>query len=157
MQRDFLERGIPILESVWPFSRDILILFEACSLTIAKLLVVPWTRLLGFGVWLPLKASEFCKVLSSISCALLIFFHSKTLIYIGHTSGVVAIHFIDRFLASGSVDGIVRVWNLQTGSSFTLVGHASWVNKVQILSCKTQLLSCSDDGKTVRSLIMSFT
>lgn len=67
----------------------------------------------------------------------------------GHTSGVVSIHFIDRFLASGSVDGIVRVWNLQAGTSFTLVGHARCVNKVQILACKTQLLSCSDDGKTI--------
>jgi F-box/WD-40 domain protein MET30 len=72
----------------------------------------------------------------------------------GHTSGVVSIHFIDRFLASGSVDGIVRVWNLQAGTSFTLVGHARCVNKVQILACKTQLLSCSDDGKTVNILVL---
>ena len=74
---------------------------------------------------------------------------------IGHTSGVVSIHFIDRFLASGSVDGIVRVWNLQAGSSFTLVGHSSWVNKVKILDCKTQLLSCSDDGKMVCGMKLS--
>ena len=68
---------------------------------------------------------------------------------LGHTAGIISIHFIDRFLASGAQDGIIRVWNLEAGTSFTLVGHRDWANKVKILAKKTQLLSCSDDGTIV--------
>jgi WD40 repeat protein len=47
------------------------------------------------------------------------------------------------------VDGIIRVWNLEAGSSFTLAGHGSWANVIRILPGKSQLLSCSDDKNMV--------
>lgn len=71
----------------------------------------------------------------------------------GHNDGVICLHFDDKsnicllnlVLASGAVDGIIRVWNLSRGCSFTLIGHRAQINKVRILPCKTQLLSVSTD------------
>ena len=54
----------------------------------------------------------------------------------GHTSPVHCLHFDDKILASGAEDGIIRVWNLALGCSFTLFGHSKAVNKVQILASK---------------------
>jgi WD40 repeat protein len=72
----------------------------------------------------------------------------------GHSAGLVSIHFIDKMLASGCVDGLIRVWNLEAGCSFSLRGHRNWANKIHILPGKKQLLSCSDDNTMVFVFIM---
>eukprot|EP00842_Homolaphlyctis_polyrhiza_P003305 jgi/Hompol1/3976/HPOL_006860-RA len=62
-----------------------------------------------------------------------------------HNDGVVCLHFVGRILASGSVDGVVRVNNFETNRSSSLNGHTDWVNAVRILPCGERVLSCSDD------------
>lgn len=100
------------------------------------------------------KTFECVRVIAGkLFCEFRIFFSYypfwSCILIIGHTEGLVSIHFIDKVLASGSVDGIIRVWNLEAGTSFTLAGHRDWANKIRILPGKTQLLSCSDDNTMV--------
>ncbi|KAI8911558.1 WD40-repeat-containing domain protein [Gorgonomyces haynaldii] len=64
---------------------------------------------------------------------------------LSNDSGVNCLHFEDKMLASGTVDGNIKVWNLARGCSFTLSGHSDWVNKVKIMPCHERLISCSDD------------
>ncbi|KAJ1967307.1 ubiquitin-binding SDF ubiquitin ligase complex subunit met30, partial [Dimargaris verticillata] len=58
--------------------------------------------------------------------------------------GVNCLHFDSSLLAAGCVDGSISVWDFYSGSTLRLVGHADWVNGVQIVS-PNRLLSCSDD------------
>jgi WD40 repeat protein len=50
-------------------------------------------------------------------------------------------------LATGSVDGAIKLWDIATGQlKKTLRGHRSWVNSVAYRSGGEQLLSGSSDG-----------
>lgn len=66
----------------------------------------------------------------------------------GHRDGVTSLHFItndnQQLLVSGSADTTIRVWDGLTGNSYSLTGHAGWVNKVLIFD-KTHVISSSDD------------
>lgn len=54
------------------------------------------------------------------------------------------------FLASGSRDKTIKLWDVSTGLAvFTLVGHDNWVRGVKFHPGGKYLLSCSDD-KTLR-------
>lgn len=55
------------------------------------------------------------------------------------------------FLASGSRDKTIKVWDIHSGvCMFTLVGHDNWVRDLQFHPGGKYLLSCSDD-KTLRA------
>ncbi len=62
------------------------------------------------------------------------------------------IHFVDKMLTSGDADGIIRVWDLDSGHSFALLGHSDNVRQVKILPKKI-LLSCSDDCLMVKNIL----
>lgn len=50
------------------------------------------------------------------------------------------------FVASGSRDKLVYIWNAQRGDTvMTLAGHDGWVNKVEFHNNGKYLLSASDD------------
>ena len=66
-------------------------------------------------------------------------------------NGLVSIHFVDRLLAVGSIDGPIKVWDLEKSKTFNLVGHTASSRKVLILPGKELLLSCSDDTTIVLS------
>ncbi|KAI9731251.1 MAG: hypothetical protein M1818_007876 [Claussenomyces sp. TS43310] len=65
--------------------------------------------------------------------------------YQGHTEGVVALNFSANLLASGSIDHSVKIWNFEDKSTFSLKGHADWVNAVKIDSESRTVFSASDD------------
>lgn len=55
------------------------------------------------------------------------------------------------FLASGSRDKSIKVWDVNSGVClFTMVGHDNWVRDIQFHPGGKYLLSCSDD-KTLRT------
>lgn len=62
-----------------------------------------------------------------------------------HTSGVISVHFDSQYVASGSMDQTVRVYDTNTKQTFLLKGHTDWVNAVKIDSASRTLLSASDD------------
>jgi WD40 repeat protein/serine/threonine protein kinase len=83
----------------------------------------------------------------------------------GHTSWVhaVALTADGRFAISGSWDGTLRMWNLQSGESVrTLEGHAGRVNAVTVIPSRARAVSASSDrtlrvwdlesGQSVRTL-----
>ncbi|KAF2663942.1 putative E3 ubiquitin ligase complex SCF subunit sconB [Microthyrium microscopicum] len=66
----------------------------------------------------------------------------------GHQNGVMCLQFEDNILASGSYDGTIRIWNLDTGEHIrTLHGHTSGIRCLQFSKC--QLFSGGMD-KTIR-------
>ena len=64
-------------------------------------------------------------------------------------SGLVSVHFVDRLLAVGSIEGPIKVWDLEKAKTFNLIGHTYSAQKVWILPGKEQLLSCSSDASMV--------
>jgi uncharacterized protein with WD repeat len=54
-----------------------------------------------------------------------------------------------KFVASGSYDQTVKVWNLETQECITLEGHTNWVHCVVFSPCGKFLVSGGDD-KTVK-------
>jgi len=69
---------------------------------------------------------------------------SGSILPIGHSAGVDAVAFAPdgTLIASGNVDNLVRLWQMQTGKVWrTLTGHSSGVTSVAF----------SPDGKTVAS------
>lgn len=62
-----------------------------------------------------------------------------------HTGGVISVHFDSQYVASGSMDHTVRVYDTNTKQTFLLKGHNDWVNAVKIDSASRTLLSASDD------------
>jgi WD40 repeat protein/serine/threonine protein kinase len=70
----------------------------------------------------------------------------------GHTSWVhsVALTLDGRFAISGSWDGTLRMWNLQSGESVrTLEGHTDWVIAVAVTPDGVRAISASSD-RTLR-------
>ena len=62
----------------------------------------------------------------------------------GHTNGVMALHFIDNILATGSYDATIKIWDLDTGEEIrTLRGHTMGVRCLQFDD--TKLISGSLD------------
>ena len=62
-----------------------------------------------------------------------------------HTGGVISVHFDSQYVASGSMDHTVRIYDTNTKQTFLLKGHTDWVNAVKIDSASRTLLSASDD------------
>ena len=62
-----------------------------------------------------------------------------------HTGGVISVHFDSQYVASGSMDHTIRVYDTNTKQTFLLKGHTEWVNAVKIDSASRTLLSASDD------------
>ncbi len=70
----------------------------------------------------------------------------------GHTSWVHAVALTPdgRFAISGSWDGTLRMWNLQSGESLrTLEGHMDWVHAVAVTPDGARAISASSD-RTLR-------
>ena len=56
----------------------------------------------------------------------------RTMVFKGHTNGVMCVQFDDNVLISGSYDTTIRVWNVNTGAELrTLTGHTSGVRCLQ--------------------------
>lgn len=67
----------------------------------------------------------------------------------GHRGAVTCLAFRPKSptLASGSLDGTVRIWNPREGKSTNvLTGHKSWVNSLDIAKAGDRLVSGSSDG-----------
>lgn len=62
-----------------------------------------------------------------------------------HQGGVISVHYDSQYVASGSEDKTIRVYDTTTKSTFLLKGHTEWVNSVKIDSASRTLLSASDD------------
>jgi len=70
----------------------------------------------------------------------------------GHTSYVFSVAFSPdgNTVASGSLDGTVRLWNASTGALVrTLAGHTDWVRSVAFSPDGNTIASGSDDGTIV--------
>jgi WD40 repeat protein len=67
----------------------------------------------------------------------------------GHTDDVLDVDFIDNnTIASCSADGLIIIWDMQTGKKINQWStHSGWVRDISISPAKTQILSCGDDGK----------
>ncbi|GAP87709.1 putative F-box and WD-40 domain-containing protein MET30 [Rosellinia necatrix] len=64
---------------------------------------------------------------------------------LNHQGGVITVHMEGDFLASGSMDRSIKIFNFKTQQSFSLRGHADWVNQVRLDVTSRTLLSASDD------------
>lgn len=64
---------------------------------------------------------------------------------LNHQGGVITVHMEGDFLASGSMDRSIKIFNFKTQQSFSLRGHADWVNQVRLDVASRTLLSASDD------------
>ncbi|KAG6019289.1 hypothetical protein E4U41_003309 [Claviceps citrina] len=62
-----------------------------------------------------------------------------------HTEGVLSVHFDGCTLASGSIDKTVKIFSFKNKQTFSLRGHADWVNHVRIDSSSRTVFSASDD------------
>lgn len=72
----------------------------------------------------------------------------STRILKGHTNGIMALHIYDNYLATGSYDATIKIWNLDTGEEVrTLRGHTMGIRCLQMDD--TKLISGSID-KTVK-------
>ena len=67
----------------------------------------------------------------------------------GRMGNLQCIHFVDRLLAVGSQDGLIKVWDMELSRTYNLQGHTSAVTKVWIIPGKELLLSCSQDSTMV--------
>lgn len=66
----------------------------------------------------------------------------------GHTNGIMALHIHDNYLATGSYDATIKIWNLDTGEEIrTLRGHTMGIRCLQMDD--TKLISGSID-KTIK-------
>ena len=65
--------------------------------------------------------------------------------YSGQSLGIIGLHFDAAILASGSMDGTIKIWEFQDKSTFVLRGHSDWVNAVKVDSASRTVLSASDD------------
>lgn len=64
----------------------------------------------------------------------------------GHLLGVSAVAVVDdRRAISGSNDGTLRVWDLETGETLRILGHVGWVYAVAVVDGR-RAISGSDDG-----------
>lgn len=61
----------------------------------------------------------------------------------GHTDGVVCLNYNKGTLASGSADGVIKIWNIATGDCYALRGHQGWVNSVLLWDGKSSPLEQS--------------
>jgi len=66
-------------------------------------------------------------------------------IFKGHTDGIMCLQFDEKFLATGSYDSTIKIWDIETGEETrTLVGHTSGVRALQF--DETKLISGSMDN-----------
>ncbi|KAG9539482.1 WD40 repeat-like protein, partial [Aureobasidium melanogenum] len=62
-----------------------------------------------------------------------------------HTGGVICVNFDAGYIASGSMDHTIRVYEIRNKASYLLKGHTDWVNAVKLDVVSRTLLSASDD------------
>ncbi|KAF2764335.1 WD40 repeat-like protein [Teratosphaeria nubilosa] len=64
-----------------------------------------------------------------------------------HTGGIISLHFTadGRYVASGSMDNTIRVWDSLTKQTWQMRGHTDWVNSVRVDEQSRTLFSASDD------------
>lgn len=67
-----------------------------------------------------------------------------------HHGGVYSVSLDGEWLASGSADKTIKVFNLMTKESFSLKGHADWVNQVRIDGTAARTLFSASDDCTVK-------
>lgn len=67
-----------------------------------------------------------------------------------HQGGVYSVSLDGEWLASGSADKTIKVFNLKTKESFSLKGHADWVNQVRIDGTAAHTLFSASDDCTVK-------
>jgi len=66
----------------------------------------------------------------------------------GHANGVMCLQFVNNTLATGSYDGTIKIWDLETGTEKrTLRGHTSGIRCLQLSNC--QVISGGMD-RTIR-------
>jgi len=59
--------------------------------------------------------------------------------------GILSLNFSPKYLCCGSMDGTIRVWNTCEKTTFSLRGHADFVNAVNVDSASRTVFSGSDD------------
>lgn len=62
-----------------------------------------------------------------------------------HSDGVITLHYTGQYVASGSRDRTIRVWDSKIKETFLLRGHSDWVNSVKVDAPSRTLFSASDD------------
>ena len=71
----------------------------------------------------------------------------------GHTNAVNCICVLDIYLASGSTDKTIKIWDIRNGTCIdTLVGHTGQVNAIISFSEAKERLICS--GSNDKSIII---
>jgi F-box/WD-40 domain protein MET30 len=66
-------------------------------------------------------------------------------VFNAHSDGVITLHYTSRYVASGSRDRTIRVWDSKIKETFLLRGHTDWVNSVKVEEESRTLFSASDD------------
>ena len=77
----------------------------------------------------------------------------------GHTNRVRCLDIAgnEKFLVSGGIDNMIKVWNLETNKDeSTIYGHSDWVKAVIISNDNSEIYSMSDDCRIMTSKVPDF-